>query len=264
MTVQWPFAMRELPKNTRIRRHLAAVMLTIGVFSWLGPFGTGSRLAPGELVAYWTAAIAGNWAIAMTTVPFTIRLFMQTGRPTWAGIATGALIAALPGTGLVWLLEYWTADALVSAAMLAWLYASVAIVFLVLAFLAWHLVELPLRARAERSAGPQAGEPAVPPPFLSRLPARLGEELLHLRMQDHYVEASTTTGSELILLRFRDALREVEGLDGMQVHRSHWVARAAVARPVRRSGRVILELVNGAEVPVSRSFVPALKERGWL
>ncbi len=252
--------MRELPKNTRIRRHLTAVVLTIAVFSWLGPFGTGSRLAPGELVAYWTAAIAGNWAIAMTTVPFTVRLFLRTGRPIWAGIAAGAVIAAVPGTGLVWLLEYWTADALVSAAMLAWLYTSVAIVFLVLAFLAWHLVELPLRVRADA----QAGEPAAPAPFLSRLPARLGEELLHLRMQDHYVEASTTRGTELILLRFRDALREVDGLDGMQVHRSHWVARAAVTRPVRRSGRIILELVNGVEVPVSRSFVPALKGRGWL
>ena len=50
----------------------------------------------------------------------------------------------------------------------------------------------------------------------------------------------------------------------MQVHRSHWVARAAVTRTVRRSGRVILELVNGVDVPVSRSFVPVLKERGWL
>ena len=178
MTVPWPFAMRELPKNTRIRRHLTAVVLTIAVFSWLGPFGTGSRLAPGELVAYWTAAIAGNWAIAMTTVPYTIRRFQQTGRPTWAGIAAGVVIAAVPGTGLVWLLEYWTADALVSAATLVWLYTSVAIVFLVLSFLAWHLVELPLRARAEARAGAQTGEPADPSPFLSRLPARLGEELL--------------------------------------------------------------------------------------
>ena len=256
MYTPWPFAIREWRNNARVRRHLLAVALTIAVFSWLGPFGTGNRLAPGELTAYWTAAIAGNWAIAMTTVPFTIRLFLQTGRPAWAGVTAGALLAALPGTGLVWLLESWTGNAVESAATLAWLYASVAVVFLVLAFLAWHLVELPLRAGA--------GEPAGPAPFLSRLPARLGNELLHLRMQDHYVEASTAKGSELVLLRFRDALREVEGLDGLQVHRSHWVARTAVERPVRRNGRVFLRLVNGAEVPVSRSFAPALRERGWI
>ena len=70
-------------------------------------------------------------------------------------------------------------------------------------------------------------------------------------MQDHYVEVHTAAGSELLLLRFRDALREVEGVDGLQVHRSHWVARNAVARVERRrgGGRVALRLVNGSKVP---------------
>ncbi len=257
MNRRLPFAIREWPNSTRIRRHAAAIAATIAVLSWLGPFGTGSRLEPWSLVLYWTAAIAGNWAVAMTLVPFAIRLFMTAGRPAWAGVVAGALAAALPGTGLVWLLESWSAGAIVSAATLVKLFASVAVVFLVISFLVWHLVELPLRTRDD----PRPGEP---PPFLARLPARLGSELLHLRMQDHYVEASTAKGSELILLRFRDALGEVSGLDGMQVHRSHWVARAAVVRAVRQEGRTTLELVNGTNVPVSRSFLPALKERGWL
>ena len=83
-------------------------------------------------------------------------------------------------------------------------------------------------------------------------------------MQDHYVEVHTEEGSDLLLLRFRDALRELDGLDGAQVHRSHWVARAAVAGVERRSGRIALRLVNGNRVPVSRSFAPALRDRGWL
>ena len=58
-------------------------------------------------------------------------------------------------------------------------------------------------------------------------------------------------------------MREVDGIDGMQVHRSHWVAATAVARMVRRGGRVFLKLTNGAEVPVSRTFAPALKDKGW-
>ena len=100
--------------------------------------------------------------------------------------------------------------------------------------------------------------------LLSRLPAPKRGELLHLRMQDHYVEVHTDKGMEMLLLRFRDALQEVEGVDGMQVHRSHWVARAAVEKVQRREGRVVLRLVNGVQVPVSRSFMPALRARGWI
>jgi DNA-binding LytR/AlgR family response regulator len=84
-------------------------------------------------------------------------------------------------------------------------------------------------------------------------------------MQDHYVEVHTAAGSELLLLRFRDALREVEDVDGLQVHRSHWVARNAVVGVERRGGgRIVLRLVNGSRVPVSRSFAPVLKAQGWL
>lgn len=258
MNVTLPFASRE--STRRLRRHLIAVVLAIAVFSWLGPFGTATRLEPGVLVAYWALAIAGNWLIAMAIVPFAIRLFLQVGRPALAGIAAGSAIAALPGTGLVWILEWGLAGTTASATMLTWLYGCVVVVYLVLSFLAWQFVELPLQAREERATPPQPARA----PFLSRLPARLGEDLLHLHMQDHYVEAATAKGSELVLLRFRDALREVEGLDGMQVHRSHWVARDAVSRVVRRDGRIFLELSNGTRVPVSRSFQPALREGGWL
>ncbi|MCY4608267.1 MAG: LytTR family DNA-binding domain-containing protein [bacterium] len=258
MNVTLPFASRE--STRRLRRHLVAVVLSIAFFSWLGPFGTATRLEPGVLVVYWTMAIAGNWLIALTTVPFAIRLFLQAGKPALAGIAAGSAIAALPGTGLVWILEWGLAGTTASATMLTWLYGCVVVVHLVLAFLTWRLVELPLQGREENAAPP----PPARAPFLSRLPARLGEDLLHLHMQDHYVEAATPEGSELVLLRFRDALREVEILDGMQVHRSHWVARSAVSRVVRRDGRILLELSNGAKVPVSRSFQPALRAKGWL
>ena len=202
------------------------------------------------------------------------------------GVVIGALIAAVPGTAVVFALEWWLGGPLDSAAFLVYLYSCVALVFLVLGFLARQLIEKPLREAEEDEsaapeAGPAAGEPALLPPpphdgangavagpgpqvpFLSRLPARLGRDLLHLHMQDHYVEAHTGKGSTLVLMRFRDALREVDGIDGMQVHRSHWVAATAVVRMVRRGGRVFLKLTNGAEVPVSRTFAPALKDKGW-
>ena len=83
-------------------------------------------------------------------------------------------------------------------------------------------------------------------------------------MEDHYVRAHTVLGSELILLRMRDAVGELEGIDGAQVHRSWWVARDAV-EDVKRDGRNLrLVLPGGLEAPVSRARVVELKEAGWF
>jgi len=108
-------------------------------------------------------------------------------------------------------------------------------------------------------------EPEVPSnPFLDRLPPALGSELLALEMEDHYVRAHTAMGDDLVLMRLRDAMVELDGIEGLQTHRSWWVARSAVEY-VRREGRnVKLVLAGGLEAPVSRANVAALKEAGWI
>ena len=253
-----PSTIRELRTSSRFRRHLLAAVLCIAVLAYLGPFGTAERMSPGRTAVYWACAIGFNWLIAMAIIPVSIRTLDRAGRQRWMGTVFGALVAAFPGTGVVLLLEAVFTTPVGLGVTIIYVYSCVALVFLVLGFLVSQLVEKPLRE------GETTGEATVPSPFLRRLPDRLGKDLLHLRMQDHYVEAHTAKGSDLILLRFRDALREVEGLDGIQVHRSHWVARAAVAGTLRRKGRIFLELANGSEVPVSRSFLPELRSRGWL
>ena len=82
--------------------------------------------------------------------------------------------------------------------------------------------------------------------------------------EDHYVRAHTATGSTLLLMRLRDAVLELEEVEGARVHRGWWVARAAVAEVVRRERAVSLRLVNGLEVPVARSALPELRAAGWL
>jgi hypothetical protein len=49
-----------------------------------------------------------------------------------------------------------------------------------------------------------------------------------------------------------------------RVHRSWWVARAAIAGPLRRERATLLQLSNGLEVPVARDSVALLRSRGWL
>lgn len=71
-------------------------------------------------------------------------------------------------------------------------------------------------------------------------------------------------GSDLVLLRMSDALRELAGLDGTRTHRSWWVARAAVRDVAKGDGRATLTLEGGLKVPVSRGHAGALRAAGWF
>ena len=273
------FALREMRRRVRPGYHALGLAAAVAVLTFLGPFDTWGRLSWPDRAAFWTLAIGVNWIFGMVVGVGAGLAFEKRGWAGWAAaVAGGSVAASVPGTAVVWLLvAVWMDYRMTGAAELASLYSQVVAIHLMLTSLVAWLVTM-RRERAvtdegsERADGPgTARPPGAPPldappgaPFLDRLPARLGRRLLHLHMQDHYVEAHTEEGSDLLLLRFRDALREVEGLDGAQVHRSHWVARAAVAGVERRSGRIALRLVNGSRVPVSRSFAPALRDRGWL
>ncbi len=100
-----------------------------------------------------------------------------------------------------------------------------------------------------------------PPPWLS---PRLGPDIVALQGEDHYVRVHTSIGSELLLMRLRDAIKDMEGRSGEQVHRSWWVAREAVGGVRANGRRVSLTLTNGLEVPVSREATARLRRAGWL
>jgi DNA-binding LytR/AlgR family response regulator len=100
--------------------------------------------------------------------------------------------------------------------------------------------------------------------FLRRIPARLGTELLYIKVEDHYLRVQTRLGSDLLLLRLSDAVAELDPEFGRQVHRSYWVAQDAVAGVERDGHRTRLVLNDGARIPVSRTYLPALRKAGWL
>jgi hypothetical protein len=107
--------------------------------------------------------------------------------------------------------------------------------------------------------------PAAPrhkaPAFLRRLDPPAKGPLLAVQAQEHYVRVITADGAHCTLYRFGDALRELEGLSGLQVHRSFWVADAGVAalRNDRRGLRIVLR--NGEQVPVSARHTGIVQRR---
>ncbi len=250
-----PFALRERLHGLVTWRHLTTFAAVILVFVWIAPFGTYTRFSGLERFVYWTMAIGLNWTLGVIATPLAVALMRSVGCPQWIGVVVGALMAALPGTGVVLALEAWLDEPMKMATELAYVYASVALIHMVIGYLGAEFAR-----RGSFFPGIAASETAqVSAQFLKRLSPALGDQLLHLRMRDHYVEAHTELGSELVLMRFTDALEEVNRLEGMRVHRSHWVASDAIARVVREGGRTFVELNNGERVPVSRTYRRAVE-----
>ena len=94
---------------------------------------------------------------------------------------------------------------------------------------------------------------------------RISTHILDLvRGKGRPVDDDELSGSDLILTPLKDAIAELGATDGLQVHRSWWVAKGAVAEPVASGRNLSLRLSNGLEVPVSRASVAKLRAAGWL
>ena len=85
--------------------------------------------------------------------------------------------------------------------------------------------------------------------------------LTRMEAQEHYVTISTTEEQRMILGRFSDMVAMLPPSLGMQVHRSHWVARAAVSKVFAENRNMKLRLYDGSVIPVSRRNRDAVKEQ---
>jgi len=98
----------------------------------------------------------------------------------------------------------------------------------------------------------QGAEAPVASLLFSKLPHRLGREIVALQAKDHYIEVTTTQGSAMILMRLSDAEQDLSDWDGMRVHRSWWVSLPHVERIEKGTSGPELRLITGQSVPVSR------------
>ncbi len=128
-------------------------------------------------------------------------------------------------------------------------------------------VSQPDSASAARSADETLAindtEP-VPPRLFSRLPAADAGQLIRLSARNHYVDVVTDKGTSSLLIRMADAIAELDGVDGLRVHRSHWVAAGAVRGHERQGDKRMLILADGARIPVSRNLQRDVAARGFL
>jgi hypothetical protein len=100
--------------------------------------------------------------------------------------------------------------------------------------------------------------------LLRRIDPDLRGTLLTISVRDHYVDVETSAGKSSILMRLSDAIVEADPVDGAQVHRSHWVAWAAVVGVERVGGKLFVRLKSGQSVPVGKNHREKLARRGLI
>ncbi len=258
------------------------VLTGIGVvLAVLAPLGSGYMSFAQRLIYWVSLALAGYLfyrPLGAQIVPLSQRLDL----PEWFMWCASVAIATVPMAVLVWIVNAGAGPVPIPSVETAFAHYFAVLVIGAIVTLMFNLLPA---TRAARASAAVKAEPASPPapasatasagqvvaasinasnPLLGQLPAELGSDVIALEMEDHYVRVHTVLGSELVLMRLRDAMVHVAETEGRQVHRSWWVARLAV-EDVKREGRnVRLVLASGVEAPVSRAQVSELKDAGWI
>ena len=261
-----PFTYREMLGARSLGGQGTALACLIALFAFIGPFGTYDSISPLGRVGYWALAMGANWLVCGSVMVLALHVSRAASqRRRMLTTAGAALVAAVPGTGVVFTAEALFRPDYADENSLPTMYLSVAVLMLAIGSTVAAVLGR-RRRKAEEKAAAAGSDSAADPAarFLARLPPELGRDLVYLKMADHYVEAFTTAGSALVLMRFADAVAELEGVGGLRVHRSYWVARAHVAGSARRNGRTTLRLTGGHEAPVSRGYLAEVRAAGLV
>lgn len=227
-----------------------ALGVVLGV---IGPFGSYQGGGLGVRVLYWTASLWAGWLLFGVALPVLGRAAIRRGWPWWAWLPAAVMVLAIPAAlvGRLLALAFWPGAGRIGA--LEWYGQFLAISALANGLIFWRVLAGQPQAPTLDSADPR-----------DRLPPGLGRDVLCLRMEDHYVRVHTPRGSALVLMSLGQAIAGLTDVEGLQTHRSWWVARRAVEGSVEDGRNLRLRLSGGLEAPISRARIGELRARGWL
>lgn len=267
------------------------MLVVAAVIGFLGPFGTYLEADFPERVWRWWMHMMGAYVLVRPSIFFWSAVALATSLPRRAMTFWGVILSSLPLT-LVW---NWGASVFFHAlnGFAGILPFALLSAVAVLAVVWWaRVVDDRMRgvgvgvgvgegdeaispvgdddggavvsSHSAASAEPSADRDLSAGRLGNRLSATFAGPVLALQSEDHYVRVHGPGGSELLFMRLRDAIAEMDGASGQQVHRSWWVADDAIDS-VQADGRNrTITLRNGHLAPVARESVARLERSGFL
>jgi hypothetical protein len=258
------FTQRQRPSWGRWRPFLAAIPVGL-LLGFAGPFGSYPAYPTAIRYAFWLGLTAAGAvaAVAADAVLPPTRLRAGSTR-----IGAVALVSALPMTFVVaWTMSLVQPGRVFMPQQLPALFAAVAAVQLLVVY------ATTITAPTADDAGAPSRAPALPEPeaeaipaafpaaLLNRLPPGIGNDIIALETEDHYLRVHALGGTALVLMRMADAVALLDPQLGAQVHRRWWVAQAAVAGVGTEGQKLFLCLIDDTLVPVGRTFSAAVRAR---
>ena len=238
-------ALREWRAHLTHPTALVILLAAIGMLALIGPFGVNELISLPVAVVYWAWLVLSCYSIGFLV------------NQVLTGVGWRRFALSTFGIGVLVTLVVLGTNAVVFGFVppQAQFVRFVGTTFAICAIVNGVFFRLDAMEQAETAAAPA---------LLDRLPLDKRGALVTLSVEDHYVRVQTELGEEMILMRLSDAIRETAPVAGLQVHRSHWVALDQVRAARREGDRAILTMTTGADVPVSRANVAAIRDAGLL
>lgn len=233
----------------------AVPVLGLGLLlGFAGPFASNPPLSLSVRLVFWVGMVIVGYGAAL--VAGKLIPAGSIARPGLHSVAV-SVASALPLTFVAaWIVPLLRPGHAYQPLQLPALFGVVAAVQLAIVFI---LFRTPMAPALVEEHGKVDAPAAFPRALLSRLPSRLGKDIVALEAEDHYLRVHTTLGSDLTLMRLSDAVAAIGPDLGLQVHRSWWVAHDAIREIVRTDQRAHLRLTNGLTVPVGRTYTAAVR-----
>lgn len=216
----------------------------------LGPFGTSISQSFLTRFAYWLVLLSAVGACVWCVRWVSVRRWGQSD--FWLRFLSEAIGFNLIFPPLAWLMSSLFLQELLSFDDYLFIAGNVMALTCASALFNWIFTSVPAKQTVFR------------PRLFDRLPATVTAQIVRLTINDHYVVVILDDDTEhRILMRLTDAIREMDGVPGFNTHRSHWVSRDHITRRLREGQRDYLLLSDGARVPISKTYQPAVAAAGF-
>lgn len=231
-----------------------------------GPFGTYEAMSVGARALYWTTLVSIGVVLGFVCFSVSIWYLGREKTPIFPVLAA-ALMTMSFGPVAISLRSAFAANIpaleVYPVSMAIHTFLITAAVFTFRQFLPGEAADV-LFDQGRQTEQPDLIPDMTPEPrLLRRLPDAAKGSVLYLSANDHHVEVVTDAGRHELRMRLVDAIDEMEPVEGMCVHRSYWVARAAIAQVERiNAHKTQVHLITGDTLPVSRKYKVNLDEAG--